>query len=240
MSNYIDKTIFRGNGQYNKGVWVLLGIPTTDLVSGIENNLGESSCFVAQTVRDEASDKEVFDFLKIKDVYIAGFASTSPDFTSDGSGVKLETTSTSAVNISFAPSADSNIFFDVSSSDNMTGISPKCLAYVTLQQNQETKKYPFYYDETSKKDVSLVDRSSFIYDAMWNSGTTLADGYDKNSTIVFNEFFDRVLLVYGLNNLSGNISVVNRFNYTGFTVGNANINLSGLDDIFNYSVSTGA
>jgi hypothetical protein len=240
MSNYIDKTIFRGNGQYNKGVWVLLGIPTADLVSEIENNLGESSCFVAQTKRDEASSKEVFESLKIKDVYIAGFASTSPDFTTDGSGVKLETTSTSAVNISFAPSADSNIFFDVLPSEDKTGISPKCLAYVTLQQNQETKKYPFYYDEINENDVSLVDRSSIIYNNMWHGRTTLADGYDKNSTIVFNEFFDRVLLVYGLNNLSGNISVVNRFNYTGFTVGNANINLSGLDDIFNYSVSTGA
>lgn len=240
MSNYIDKTIFRGNGQYNKGVWVLLGIPTADLVSGIENNLGESSCFVAQTVRDEASGKQVFESLKIKDVYIAGFASTSPDFTTDGSGVKLETTSTSAVNISFAPSADSNIFFDVLPSEDKTGISPKCLAYVILQQNQETKKYPFYYDEINENDVSLVDRSSIIYNNMWHGRTTLADGYDKDSTIVFNEFFDRVLLVYGLNNLSGNISVVNRFNYTGFTVGNANINLSGLDDIFNYSVSTGA
>lgn len=227
MQYYINKDIFEGAGQKEEGIWILVGQPSSDLAM----NFNEPDFTLTNEPKDCFINND--EGIIIKDICLAGFAKTNDKIKV---GYSESSTNNSAVKITFPSSVASNVMFSRNPSSNnaQLGINPLCLAYVTLKvnENDENKK-PFFNTE------NLAEAAIGVESELWDGfslRTTEAEtgnttGVSTDSTIIWRDFFEKTLLVYRIENFSSG-NPVNGYNFTGFSVNSAVINLSGLNNLF--------
>lgn len=221
MQYYINKDIFEGAGQKEEeGIWILVGQPSSDLVGLNEFDYAPSGepkdCFIN-------NDKGII----IKDICLAGFAKTNDKIKV---GYSEGSTNNNSVKITFPSSVASNVMFSRNPSSNYVqlGINPLCLAYVTLKVNDEDKK-PFF--NTENLTEAAIGVESELWDGFSLRTTEAETGVSTDSSTIWNNFFEKTLLVYRIENFSSG-NPVNGYNFTGFSVNSAVINLSGLNNLF--------
>ena len=223
MGYYINKKIFDGAGREEPGIWALIGIPSN--LAGVETQQQIPSvsdyCFIKNM-----STSNIIDKLQFKDICIAGLASTSTEAeiisVDEGRG---------NVKIKYPQSENSKILIEVNSDEaNNVGFNASYLVYVSLKKDKNGN-YKFYTQDDENYD--LINRVEDIYLRLWNgkqNNLNVDMGYTENTCKIFEDYFEEILLAYDLDTLNG--SLVNGYNYTGFSVGSATISLSGLDSIF--------
>lgn len=219
MGYYINKKIFDGAGREEPGIWALIGMPSN--LDGVETQqqIPSGYCFIKNM-----STNNIIDKLQFKDICIAGLASTEAGIISVDEG-------RGNVKIKYPQSENSKILIEVNSDEaNSVGFGAAYLVYVSLKKD-ENGNYKFYTQDDENYD--LINRVEDIYLRLWNgkqNNLNVDMGYTENTCKIFEDYFEEILLAYDLEALNG--SLVNGYNYTGFSVGSATISLSGLDSIF--------